>query len=57
MAGAKAPAICFETRKADVVGTRVEREGFVHLHIGTLGFGHQHLTRQIIAVVQQNVEP
>ena len=36
-------------------GAGVERKGFGHLHIAALGFGDQHVTRQVVVVVQQNV--
>src|ERR1035437_7619374 len=36
-------------------GTGVESEGVGHLHITAFGFGDQHVARQVIVVVQQNV--
>src|SRR5258708_3779232 len=36
-------------------GTGVESEGVGHLYITSLGFGDQHVARQVIVVVQQDV--
>ena len=36
-------------------GAEVEREGGAQFYVAAVGFGDQHVARQVVAVVQQNV--